>query len=153
MIARNPIRDQVAIVGLGTTGFARDSGGRSSKSLACEAAIAAIRDAGLEAQDIDGVVGPLEPAGPHPNEMAAALGISEVTHFSSPMPVAMFALFMLEPLYYGAWFNSHEFMRYPQLMDHFNVPAESLAFSDIPVVEYLTFMSVMRGAEVQLFVQ
>ena len=92
MIARNPIRDQVAIVGLGTTGFARDSGGRSSKALACEAAIAAIRDAGLEAQDIDGVVGPLEPAGPHPNEMAAALGISEVTHFSSPMPVAMFAL-------------------------------------------------------------
>lgn len=90
-MARNPIRDQVAIVGLGTTGFSRDAGGRSSKSLACEASIQAIRDAGLEAKDIDGIIGPLEPGGPHPHEMAAALGLPEVTHFSSPMPVVMFA--------------------------------------------------------------
>ncbi len=91
-MARNPIRDEVAIVGVGTTGFSRDAGGRSSKSLACEASINAIRDAGLTAKDIDGVVGPLEPGGPHTQEMAAALGLHELSHHASPMPVAMFAL-------------------------------------------------------------
>ena len=89
---RNPIRDEIAIVGLGSTGFSRDSGGKSSKALACEAAIRAIRDAGLEATDINGVVGANEPGGPNPNQMTAALGIPDVTHFSSPMPVAIFAL-------------------------------------------------------------
>ena len=63
-MVRNPIRDQVAIVGLGTTGFSRDSGGRSSKALACEASINAIRDAGLTAADINGIVGAAEPGGP-----------------------------------------------------------------------------------------
>ena len=48
--------------------------------------------AGLEAKDIDGIVGPLEPGGPQPQEMSAALGLPRVTHFSSPMPVAMFAM-------------------------------------------------------------
>jgi len=91
-MARNPIRDQVAIVGLGSTGFSRDSGGRSSKALACEASIRAIRDAGLTAQDIDGIVGAAEPGGPRPNEMTAALGLPQVTHHASPPPVAIFAL-------------------------------------------------------------
>jgi len=89
---RNPIRDEIAIVGLGSTGFSRDSGGRSSKALACDAAIRAIRDAGLEAKDIDGIVGANEPGGPNPNQMTAALGLPQVTHFSSPTPVAVFAL-------------------------------------------------------------
>ncbi len=91
-MARNPIRDEIAIVGLGSTGFSRDAGGRSSKALACDAAIRAIRDAGLEAKDIDGIVGANEPGGPNPNEMTAALGLPQVTHFSSPTPVAVFAL-------------------------------------------------------------
>jgi acetyl-CoA acetyltransferase len=91
-MARNPIRDEVAIVGLGSTGFSRDAGERSPKSLACEASISAIHDAGLAAKDIDGVVGPLEPGSPHPHELAAALGLPQITHFSSPMPVTMFAL-------------------------------------------------------------
>ena len=91
-MSRYPIRDQVAIVGLGSTGFSRDAGGRSSKALACDASIRAIRDAGLEAKDIDGVVGPLEPGGPGPQGMAAALGLPQVTHHSSPMPVAIFGL-------------------------------------------------------------
>jgi acetyl-CoA acetyltransferase len=91
-MARNPIRDQVAIVGLGSTGFTRDAGERSSKSLACEASIRAIHDAGMTAKDIDGIVGPLEPGGPHPNEMSAALELPQITHFSSPMPVTMFAM-------------------------------------------------------------
>ena len=91
-MARNPIRDQVVIVGLGSTGFSRDSGGRSSKAMAVEASIRAIRDAGLEAGDIDGLVGAAEPSGPSPNQMSAALGLPQVTHFSSPTPVAIFAL-------------------------------------------------------------
>jgi acetyl-CoA acetyltransferase len=89
---RNPIKDQVAIVGIGSTGFSRDAGERSSKSLACEASIQAIRDAGLEAKDINGVVSTAEPGGPRPNQLSNALGIPDVTHFSSPTPVAMFSL-------------------------------------------------------------
>ena len=91
-MARNPIADEVAIVGLGSTGFSRDSGGRSAKALACEASIRAIRDAGLEPGDIDGLVGAAEPGGPQPQEMSAALGLPQVRHFSSPTPVAVFAL-------------------------------------------------------------
>jgi acetyl-CoA acetyltransferase len=91
-MARNPIRDQVAIVGLGSTGFSRDAGGRSSKALACDAALRALRDAGLGAKDIDGIVGAAEPGAPRPNEMTAALGLPQVSHFSQPTPVAIFAL-------------------------------------------------------------
>jgi acetyl-CoA acetyltransferase len=115
-MARNPIRDQVAIVGLGTTGFSRDAGGRSSKSLACEASIGAIRDAGLEAKDIDGIVGPLEPGGPQPHEMGAALGLPRVTHFSSPMPVAMFALVnAMNAIFSGACDNVLLYYAYQRL--------------------------------------
>ncbi len=89
---RNPIKDQVAIVGVGSTGFSRDAGERSPKSLACEASIRAIRDAGLTAKDINGVVSTQEPMAPQPHRLSAALGIPDVTHFSSPTPVAMFSL-------------------------------------------------------------
>lgn len=89
---RNPIKDQVAIVGIGSTGFSRDAGERSAKSLACEASIKAIQDAGLTAKDINGVVSTAEPGGPRPNQLTNTLGIPDVTHFSSPTPVAMFSL-------------------------------------------------------------
>lgn len=90
--ARYPIRDQIAIVGLGSTEFSRDAGGRSPASLACEASIAAIHDAGLSKADIDGVVGVLEPGAPRANQMAALLELPNVTHHGGPMPVAMFGL-------------------------------------------------------------
>jgi len=48
-------RDRAAIVGIGRTEFSRDSG-RSELTLACEAARAAVADAGLPLSDIDGVV-------------------------------------------------------------------------------------------------
>ena len=48
-------RDRCAISGIGSTDFSRDSG-RSELSLATEAALAAIADAGLTPQDIDGIV-------------------------------------------------------------------------------------------------
>jgi acetyl-CoA acetyltransferase len=89
---RNPIRDEVAIVGLGSTGFSRDAGDKSCKALACEASIAAIQDAGISREDINGIVASNEPGGVSPNQMAATLGISDVTHFSSPTAVALFSL-------------------------------------------------------------
>lgn len=49
------IKDKTAIVGIGWTAFTRSSG-VSTLSLAAEASLKAIADAGLEVQDIDGVV-------------------------------------------------------------------------------------------------
>ncbi len=48
-------RDRCAIVGIGATDFSRDSG-RSDLSLAAQAALAALDDAGLTAADVDGIV-------------------------------------------------------------------------------------------------
>jgi acetyl-CoA acetyltransferase len=90
-MARNPIKDQVAIVGVGSTGFTRH-GGRTPASLATEAATTAILDAGLTARDIDGVVSTGEPGAPPPQQMAAMLGLTEVTHYPRSTSVVMFAL-------------------------------------------------------------
>jgi acetyl-CoA acetyltransferase len=87
-MARNPIKDQVAIAGIGTTGFSRTND-RSSLALALDASTQAIRDAGLTAADIDGVVATNEPGSAGPEVIATALGLSEVTHFSKPTPVVM----------------------------------------------------------------
>ena len=83
---RNPVKDQIAIVGVGSTGFSRSSS-RSNASLAFEAAVAAIRDAGLGPADIDGVVnspglGRVGLVNPSAREMVAGLGLPEVTYFS-----------------------------------------------------------------------
>ena len=90
-MARNPIKDQVAIVGVGSTGFDRH-GNRTSASLATEAATTAILDAGLTARDIDGVVSTGEPGAPPPQQLAAMLGLTEVTHYPRSTSVVMFAL-------------------------------------------------------------
>ena len=57
MTTRNPVKDQIAIVGLGTTPFAREITGRTPGSLALEACKNAVLDAGLTAADIDGICG------------------------------------------------------------------------------------------------
>jgi 3-oxoacyl-[acyl-carrier-protein] synthase III len=49
------IKDKTAIVGIGWTAFSRKSG-VTTLSLAAEASLKAIADAGLRVQDIDGVV-------------------------------------------------------------------------------------------------
>ena len=90
-MARNPIKDQVAIVGVGSTGFDRH-GNRTSASLATEAATKAILDAGLTARDIDGVVSTGEPGAPPPQQLAAMLGLTDVTHYPRSTSVVMFAL-------------------------------------------------------------
>ena len=76
---RYPVKDKVAIVGIGSTGFARDSGGRSELSLAAEGAAKAIRDCGLQACDIDGVCGTSVPA----HRMVATLGLPKVVWYSN----------------------------------------------------------------------
>ena len=62
MSLRNPLKDQVAVVGVGSTGFSRSSDA-SGLDLLTHAAVAAIRDAGFSAADIDGVVVANEPGG------------------------------------------------------------------------------------------
>jgi len=49
------IRDRVAIAGIGQTEFSKSSG-RSEVQLACEAIRAAVEDAGLKMEDVDGLV-------------------------------------------------------------------------------------------------
>lgn len=82
-MARNPIKDQVAFVGVGSTGFFRDSNARSRLDLALEASVKAIRDSGLSRDEIDGVVG----TAPQAHAVAECLGLPAVTHHSNqPMP-------------------------------------------------------------------
>jgi acetyl-CoA acetyltransferase len=88
---RNPIKDQVAIVGVASTGFSRTNQ-RSSLALALDASTRAIRDAGLTAADIDGIVAIGEPGAPGPQQLASALGTPTITHFTKPTPVVMFSI-------------------------------------------------------------
>ncbi len=53
----NPGKDRVAFASAATTGFRRDSGEVTPASLALEACITAIKDAGVAADDINGLVG------------------------------------------------------------------------------------------------
>lgn len=91
MSARNPVKDRVAIAGVGSTGFSRDAG-RSALALALDAATRAIGDAGLAAKDVDGVIAIAEPGAPTPQVLASALGLDTVTHWSRPSPVVLFAI-------------------------------------------------------------
>jgi acetyl-CoA acetyltransferase len=71
---------QTAIVGIGATEFSKDSG-RSTMRLAVECSDAAIRDAGLTPNQIDGIVTMTIDENPE-IEVARNLGIKELTHFS-----------------------------------------------------------------------
>lgn len=72
-----PFRDRAAIAGIGRTEFSRDSG-RSELTLACEAARAAVADAGLALSDIDGLVR-CDMDHVSPGAMAGALGLNDVS--------------------------------------------------------------------------
>src|SRR5258705_8781053 len=56
MTPRNPVKDKIAIVGIGATDYARDMK-RTPLALGLEAARKAIVDAGLDKTDIDGICG------------------------------------------------------------------------------------------------
>jgi len=81
-MARNPLRDQVAIIGVGSTPYGRDLQ-RSELSLGLEAAVNAIRDAGIDRQEIDGICGtgmtPLAMGGAGFLSLQGALGIERCT--------------------------------------------------------------------------
>ncbi|MFT3966781.1 MAG: thiolase family protein [Sphingobium sp.] len=81
-MARNPLRDTVAVVGVGSTPYGRDLQ-RSELSLGLEAAVNAIRDAGIDRQEIDGLCGsgmtPLAMGGAGFLSLQGGLGIERCT--------------------------------------------------------------------------
>jgi acetyl-CoA acetyltransferase len=86
-MARNPIKDQIAIVGVASTGFTRD-GDRPRDSLVAEACIGAIKDAGVSKQDVDGVCGTL----PSAHRVVSMLGLPEVTHYTNQTPPFVYTI-------------------------------------------------------------
>jgi acetyl-CoA acetyltransferase len=74
------LKDEAAIVGIGQTEYSKNSG-RSEVSLACEATLAAIRDAGLEPSDIDGMTS-FTLDSTDEIEIARTLGIGDLTFYS-----------------------------------------------------------------------
>jgi acetyl-CoA acetyltransferase len=74
------LRNRAAIVGIGQTEFSKESG-RSELRLACEAAKAALDDAGLSAKDVDGLV-TFAMDSTEEAELARNLGIPALTMFS-----------------------------------------------------------------------
>jgi acetyl-CoA acetyltransferase len=81
-MARNPLKDKVAIVGVGSTPYGRDLG-RSELALGLQAAVNAIADAGIDRQEIDGLCGsgmtPLAMGGAGFLSLQGALGIEACT--------------------------------------------------------------------------
>ena len=71
---------KTAVAGIGATDFSKNSG-RSTLRLAGECSEAAIRDAGLQPEDIDGMV-LFTVDDNHEIDVARNLGIPELTHFS-----------------------------------------------------------------------
>ena len=72
----NPGKDQVAFASAATTGFRRDSGEVTPASLALDACVTAIKDAGIGADDINGLVGA------NPQYIQSSLGIPHLTYWN-----------------------------------------------------------------------
>jgi acetyl-CoA acetyltransferase len=77
-------RDRCAIAGIGATDFSRHSG-RSDLTLATQAALAAIDDAGLAPADIDGIVR-CDMDLVRPNDLIQSLGLRDVTYWGETGP-------------------------------------------------------------------
>jgi len=75
------VRDKVAIVGIGSTEYSRNSG-RSELRMALDAILAAIDDAGLKVDDIDGIVKYSIDTSGDPPTVAASLGLPNMTYWS-----------------------------------------------------------------------
>ena len=85
-MTHNRMKNEIAIIGIGSTGYSR-SGGRTAKSLAAEAAVLAIRDAGVKREDIGAVVSAPGPGSwllvpPGSTEMVATLRLPNITYFT-----------------------------------------------------------------------
>ena len=82
-MARFPVKDKIAIVGVGSTPHLRDAGA-TARTLALRAARDAIRDAGLRAEDIDGISGSNRVQS---WEIASGLGLPRVQWWvNNPIP-------------------------------------------------------------------
>ena len=77
-------RDRCAIAGIGATDFSRASG-RSELTLAAQASLAALADAGLTAGDVDGIVR-CDMDNVRGNDLAHILGIRNLTYFGENGP-------------------------------------------------------------------
>lgn len=77
-------RDKCAVAGVGQTAFSRDSG-RGVLSLATEASLKAIADAGLTVDDIDGIVR-CEQDTVRPYSLAASLGAKNLRYWGDTGP-------------------------------------------------------------------
>ncbi|HZZ88955.1 MAG TPA: transporter [Caulobacteraceae bacterium] len=77
-------RDKTAVVGIGQTAFSRDSG-VSVLTLATEAALAALADAGLSAGDVDGIVR-CDSDTVTPFTLGAALGVNDLAFWADTGP-------------------------------------------------------------------
>lgn len=73
-------RDQVAIAGVGYTPFSKNSG-VSTLTLACRAILAALEDAGLSADDVDGIATHRVGDSAAPSVVGPALGIHDPTWY------------------------------------------------------------------------
>ena len=78
-------RDRCAISGIGCTDFTRASG-RSELTLANQASLAAIADAGLRPQDIDGIVRCYMDLAVWPNDLVDVLGMTRLDYFGDAGP-------------------------------------------------------------------
>ena len=87
-MTRNPAKDQVAFAGVGSTAYLRDAGARSAADLACEAARAAVGDAGIEPEEIDGICGTTVPTA----VLQAALGLDDMSWWANSSPPFSLAL-------------------------------------------------------------
>jgi acetyl-CoA acetyltransferase len=98
MAPRYPIRDRIAIAGVGTSEYSRDNG-KTLTGSALIACVNALRDAGLEAPDVDGVFG----SDASNFRMQAALGIPATTWFGNHMrPFSFHLLNAMNAVFAGA---------------------------------------------------
>jgi acetyl-CoA acetyltransferase len=77
-------RDKTAVIGIGQTAFMRDSG-RSVLSLATEAALAALTDAGLTPDDVDGIIR-CDYDTVTPFSLGASLGVNNLAFWADTGP-------------------------------------------------------------------
>lgn len=77
-------RDKCAIAGIGVTDYMKDSG-RSVLSLATEAALAALDDAGLAPEDVDGIVRCNHDQITH-NDLGSSIGVTDLTYWGETGP-------------------------------------------------------------------
>jgi acetyl-CoA acetyltransferase len=75
---RNPAKDQVAFASAATTGFTRTREGVTPESLAVDACVEAIRAAGIDKADVNGIIGA------NNGYVQSALGIPDVNYYTGP---------------------------------------------------------------------